>query len=190
MSLRPLSFIPLSAVVGRRVRSATGADLGRLVDVIARSHGDTYPPLSGLIVRVRRRPVRVPIDAVAQLEPDGVTVSAVSMRFGDVVRGPGETLLVEDLVDHQVVDADGARVVRVADLYLSDLASGARLVGIDVSLQALVRRLAPLRRRGPVRRERVIDWAALQPIDAPGGPLRLRRRDDADRPRQSHRIDT
>ena len=50
------SIVSLAGVVGRPVRNPSGAEIGRLVDVICRWTGDeTYPPVTGLVVRVGRR---------------------------------------------------------------------------------------------------------------------------------------
>ena len=50
------AIVSLAGVVGRPVRNQGGAEIGRLVDVVCRWTGDeTYPPVTGLVVRVGRR---------------------------------------------------------------------------------------------------------------------------------------
>ncbi|MEO5899484.1 MAG: CBS domain-containing protein, partial [Ilumatobacteraceae bacterium] len=48
-----------------------------------------------------------------------------------------------------------------------------RLVGVDVGMQTLLRRLGPARLRSIPTPTRVIDWAAIQPLTTPGASVRL-----------------
>src|SRR5207302_5533171 len=63
-----------------------------------------------------------------------------------------------DVLDEQLIDVDGKRVVRVNDVQLIEAADEWRVTGADVSLTGLWRRLAPsfMRSGRPVE---VIDWA-------------------------------
>src|SRR5438270_7288437 len=49
--------------------------------------------------------------------------------------------LARDLLDKQIVDTHGAKVVRVNDLQLSEVDGQLRLVGADVGLRGLLRRV-------------------------------------------------
>ena len=60
---------------------------------------------------------------------------------------PGEVLLAKQVLDYQLVDVDGVKVIRASDLYLAPVFGGYRLVGVDVSAQSLLRRLGPARWR-------------------------------------------
>ncbi len=91
-----------------------------------------------------------------------------------MVRRPGEVLLDRDVLDHQVVDVNGARVVRASDLYLARVGGVYKLVGVDVGMGTFLRRVAPARWRRVAVLERVIDWADVAPFSAPGAPVRLR----------------
>ncbi len=78
-----------------------------------------------------------------------------------------------------MVDVDGVRVFRAADLYLARLDGVVRLVGADIGFATLLRRLGPTRWRGVPTPDRVIDWAAIQPFTQAGQagePVRLTRR--------------
>ena len=50
------ALVSLAGIVGRPVRNQGGAEIGRLADVVCRWTGEqTYPPVTGLVVRVGRR---------------------------------------------------------------------------------------------------------------------------------------
>ena len=128
------------------------------------SDGQTYPPVTGLVIRVGRRLAFVPASAIDRIAHAEVLLRSARLDLRDVVRRPGEVLLAKDVLDHQLVDVDGVQVIRAADLYLAEVLGRIRLVGADVSTSTLLRRLGPRRWRPLPTPDRVIDWAAIQPF--------------------------
>lgn len=165
----------VAGLSGRPVRAGDGETVGRIVDLVARWDGGAYPPIIGLVVRVGFRRVFVPIEQAPEVTSDGVRLATARLDLRDFRRREGEVLLGRDVIDHQLVDVDGVRVIRASDLYIARLAGGYRLVGADVGMGTLLRRLGPARWRARPTPERVIDWAAIQPFGQPGRPLQLRR---------------
>ena len=164
-------LISVAGLVGRPVRlpdrDGVARDVGRVVDIIVRGT-EPYPAVSGLVVRVGRRRVFVSINQVAEIGGDVVTLSSPQLDVRDFEPRQGEVHLMGNVVDHQLVDIDGVQVVRASDLYLSSVAGPIRLVGVDVSVGSLVRRLGPARWRTRPTPERVIDWADIAPLGRPG----------------------
>src|SRR5580698_4135563 len=163
------SIVSLAGLRGRPVRNQSGQEIGRLDDVVARwSDGQTYPPASGLVVRVGRRQAFVDASAVDRLERAQVLLRTARLDLRDFTRREGEVMLAHDVLDHQLVDVDGVQVIRAADLYLAEVIGRIRLVGVDVSTSTLFRRLGPRHWRPLPTPDRVIDWAAIQPFGEPG----------------------
>ncbi|NNN21259.1 MAG: magnesium transporter, partial [Acidimicrobiales bacterium] len=73
--------------------------------------------------------------------------------------------LTKDVLDHQLVDVDGVQVVRASDLYVAPILGNLRLVGVDVGMSSLLRRLGPKSLRKRPTPDQVIDWAAIQPFE-------------------------
>jgi CBS domain-containing protein len=162
------SIVSLAGILGRPVTNQTGQEIGRLDDVVARwSDGQTYPPVTGLVIRVGRRLAYVPASAIDRIAHAEVLLRSARLDLRDVIRRPGEVLLAKDVLDHQLVDVDGVQVIRAADLYLAEVLGRIRLVGADVSTSTLLRRLGPRRWRPLPTPDRVIDWAAIQPFGDP-----------------------
>jgi MgtE-like protein/CBS domain protein len=159
------SLISLAGIIETPVRNQAGEDVGRLVDVVARVDGEErYPPVTGLVVRVGRRQAFLDAGAIESVDHSGVTLRTSRLDLRDFRRRPGELMLARDLLDHQLVDVDGVQVIRAADLYLAPVGDRLRLVGVDVSVQSLLRRLGPKALRGRPTPDRVIDWDAVQPF--------------------------
>ena len=169
------NLVTVAGLIGRPVRNPSAAEIGTVKDVVARWDGGEYPPVTGLVVRIGRRLAFVPGTQIETLAHREVVLRSARLDLADFERREGEVLLVEDVIDHQLVDVDGVRVIRAADLYV---AKGRR----DVPPRRRRRErghVAPPTRAdalGEARPtpERVIDWAAIQPFGRPGSPIRLR----------------
>ena len=162
------AIVSLAGLVGRPVRNQSGAEIGRLVDVLCRwTGGETYPPVTGLVVRVGRRAAFVDASAIDLIHHTEVLLRDARLDLRDFAPRSGEVTLATQVLDHQLVDVDGVQVIRASDLYLAPVAGRFHLVGVDVSAQSLLRRLGPARWRPLPTPERVIDWAAIQPFGEP-----------------------
>jgi CBS domain-containing protein len=159
------AIVSVASLVGAPVFNQRGQRVGKLVDLVARMQGqDRYPPLTGLLLRVGSRNSFLPIKAVDSINHQSVHLRTARLDLREFMRRPGEVMLAKDMLDHQVVDLDGRQVIRAADLYLAPVAGQFLLVGLDVSLNTLLRRLGPKRFRGRPTPERVIDWDAVAPF--------------------------
>ncbi len=173
------SLVSLAGLIGGPVANQAGEEVGRVVDVVARLYGaDPYPPVTGLVIRVGRRRAFLVADAIDRVEAGRVRLRTSRMDLREYGRRPGEALLARDVLDHQLVDVDGFQVTRAADLYLAPLSDRTVLVGVDVSLPTLLRRLGPRRWQVRPTPDRVLDWQAVAPFaeHATDGPAQVRLR--------------
>ena len=165
------ALVSLAALVGKPVINQAGDHVGQVVDLVARWDGaETYPAITGLVAQIGRRRSWVPYDAVEKTEQDTVHLRSARLDLREFTERSGEAALTSDVLDHQLVDIEGVRVVRPSDLYLTtDAAGQLRLVGMDTGLRALARRLGPARLRGRIRPENVIDWSDVQAFGTGAG---------------------
>ncbi len=173
------SLVSLAGLIGCPVTNQAGEEVGRVFDVVARLYGtEPYPPVTGLVIRVGRRHAFLVADAVGKIHHDQVRLRTARVDLREYERRPGEVLLARDVLDHQLVDVDGVQVTRAADLYLAPLVDRVVLVGVDVSLPTLLRRLGPRRWQARPTPDRVLDWQAVAPFaeHATAGPAEVRLR--------------
>ena len=148
----------LSQVLGRPIRDIEGERVAAIKDVIVRL-GEDHPPVTGFVARYRRRDFFLPRASVSELSEQGARLRTDTLNLTPFSRRDGEVLLAKDVLDKQLIDVDGKRVVRVNDVQLIEVAGGWRVTGADVSLQGLWRRLTPHNFLGTTRPVEVIDWA-------------------------------
>src|SRR6059036_706272 len=149
----------LSQVLGRPILDLEGEHVATLKDVIVRLGEHDHPPVAGFVARYRRRDFFLPRWRISQFGEKGVRLNSDILDLRPFMRRDGEVLLARDVLDKQLIDVDGKRVVRVNDVQIIEAAGQWRVTGADVSLQGLWRRLAPAGFVGTRTPVEVIDWS-------------------------------
>ncbi|HYU63080.1 MAG TPA: CBS domain-containing protein [Verrucomicrobiae bacterium] len=146
------------------VLNPAGTEVGRVEDFIVKLGEGTYPPITGLKIRVGAQDVFIGKDVIDTLEPGGVRLNTHTIRTEAFQRRPGEVLLAADVLGRHLVDVVKGRIVQAHDLVLAPGEDGWYLAGIDRSPQAMLRRLLPRRGRPDLRRHVILDWKDIQPF--------------------------
>ena len=163
----------LSRVLSRPVRDREGERRATIKDVIVRL-GEDHPPVTGLVARQGRRDFFLPRANIVDLNDTGARLNSDKFDLTPFQRREGEVLLARDVLDKQLIDVDGKRVVRVNDVQLITAGGEWRVTGADVSLQGLWRRLAPSPLTGTGRPVEVIDWADVGYLATDAATVRLK----------------
>lgn len=168
----------LSQVLGRPIRDLEGERVATIKDVIVRLGADDHPPVTGLVARYRRRDFFLSRWRVSELNQQGVRLNSDILDLRPFLRREGEVLLARDVLDKQLIDVDGKRVVRVNDVQIIETSSDWRVTGADVSLQGLWRRLAPKGFVGAGRLVEVLDWADVGYLATDAATVQLKSSSD------------
>ena len=168
----------LSQVLGRPIRDLEGERVATVKDVIVRLGEDDHPPVTGLVARYRRRDFFLSRWRVTALNQHGVRLNSDILDLRPFVRRESEVLLARDVLDKQLIDVDGKRVVRVNDVQIIEAAGEWRVTGADVSLQGLWRRLAPAGFAGTRRTVEVLDWADVGYLATDAATVQLKSSSD------------
>jgi CBS domain-containing protein len=163
----------LSLVVGGDLEGRAGGRLGRVDDVVVRLDAE-YPPLTGVTARVAGRDVFVSADAVAEMGHGRIRLTTDRLDLRPFVRRPQEVLLRKDVLDHQLIDVDGARLRRANDIELARIDGWWRVVGVDVGPRGILRRVAPRRFAPRVSEGEMLDWRVVEPFTGHVPTVRLR----------------
>lgn len=170
-----MQVVALSRILGAPVYDAAGARAGYVREV-ALSPQDDPSRVSELIVRTSDGDRMLPANAVLGVEGMIVRTMSSPADWPLLVSADGMLLLERDLLDQQIIDVSGRKVVRVNDAdLLPEPVNGCvklRMVKVDIGLRGAVRRLlkglAPgryieaLASRMP---EKSIPWEAVDLIE-------------------------
>lgn len=165
----------LSQMTGKPVVDSTGERIGVVSDLAIQT-GEVFPRITSLAFQ---GPGRVPFmiswrKYVDTFDEDGVKLSVQSHDIRFSYLQPDEVLLARDLMDRQIVDTQGLKVVRVNDLKLSESGTQLRLLGAEVGARGILRGLHPLIERAvcaiakvvkhPIE-EQIIAWNYMDLLD-------------------------
>ncbi len=164
--LREKRRLMVTQVLRSPVLNPAGVELGRLEDLIVKLDGGGYPPVTGIKVRMGGREVFVSTKNIEKLAPGEVRLNTEGLDTGDFQRRPGEVLLAADVLGRHLMDVVRARIVQAHDLVLAHTEDGWRLLGVDRSPRAMLRRLVPRRGRPDLRKHAILDWKDVQPFVA------------------------
>ncbi len=151
----------LSQVINRPIVDRNGDRIASVRDLVVHIGDDAYPPIKGLVARIGRRAFFVPYGQVESLSEDRITIETFSVDLKPFQRRDDEIILGKDVMDRQLVDVTGRRIVRVNDVELASIGRTLRVVGVDVSARALLRRLLPHGALPERESRELIDWSNL-----------------------------
>ncbi len=170
------SAVPyLSDIQHRRVLDAGGDEIGHLTD-LAVLPKEQFPVVQWAILGTHggERVVRWGDLAI---EPAHLRLRRRLESIPPEMLPPEALHLGRDLLDKQIVDTHGAKVVRVNDLQLEETGGQLRLVGADVGLRGLVRRVGAegiAEKVAGVFGQRmprgIIPWHLVEPLEQPDTP--------------------
>lgn len=173
----------LTQMLGKPVVDSAGEVIGEISD-IAIATGEVFPRVTSLAFL---GPTKTPFmlswrKFVATLSEDRIELNAEreALRFSYLQ--PDEVLLARDLLNKQIVDTQGMKVVRVNDLKLSESRNQLRLLGAEVGVRGILRGLHPTVERvvdrlarllGRELPENLIAWNYMDLLDRDLSHVRL-----------------
>lgn len=161
----------VSEVYRKPVLDKAGEEIGKLTDISV-GQGDPFPAVTALMVRSGKESFLIPWDQVNLFNKRVISVLALRSELRPTEIAPSEVLICRDLLDKQIVDINGAKLVRVNDLKLGDVNGRMSLIAADIGFRGILRRLGVegrgeqllslLRYRLP---QVLIGWHYLQPVE-------------------------
>src|SRR6266571_9420448 len=129
-------MIFLSTLLRQSVYDLEGRRLGGLRDICVTLQ-ETFPVVTALIVHSQlgdgHHDMIIPWYQIDSLEEPKIHLVVKQSQIEPYTPRPDELLLRRDILDKQIVDTQGFRVVKVNDLKLAQIKGTARLIGVDIS---------------------------------------------------------
>ena len=129
----------VSELVGRKA-TVNQIPIGKVSDFLVNKPDDVFPKIDGLVIKTTKGLRFAPMDTVSDVDVDG----SIELSLTPKEPAPPEAaalLLIADLLDKQIVDVDGRKVVRINDIEIAKAGDTMRVVAADVGVAGLLRRL-------------------------------------------------
>jgi magnesium transporter len=142
--------------------------------------GEVFPEVSHLLVMKNKALSAIPWKNIQLFTSFVISTSSTLPMTGDYTPGERDILMKRDILDKQIVDVNGAKVVRVNDINLRSHGGRLNVFAVDVGFSGLARRLgyeslcgriAVLLKRELPSQE--ISWEYVQPLETNASSLAL-----------------
>jgi len=158
----------LSHILNTKVSDSADEVVGRLKDVLVKVGFGQYSPLSHLVVMPKKGKdlIYIPYSYVENFSKEEISLKTLFSKI-PIEQTPPEhcAFLNRDVLDQQIVDVGGSRVVRVNDLKVGDSDGRTCVLGIDISVKGLLRRLGLAQLDFlNLFKVNLIDWRKAQPV--------------------------
>ncbi|MBI4683294.1 MAG: magnesium transporter [Nitrospirae bacterium] len=161
----------VSELLKMPVLDPKGDELGRVKDFVV-IKGDPLPRISALILEEKKKRYCLEWENIGIFNRRIISSKVYSPRVEPYEPSDEILLIVRDIFDKQIVDADGAKVVRVNDVQLEGQKNHACVSGVDVGIRGILRRLGIERKSekfygllGKTLPENIIRWSFIQPLE-------------------------
>jgi sporulation protein YlmC with PRC-barrel domain/flagellar motility protein MotE (MotC chaperone) len=148
--------LALSELIGTPVLDNTGSRVGKVREVTLAPQ-ENSSLVTGFVVKTRAGNRLVPVNAVSLLD-NRLRVATAAAEWTAYGGGEGLLLLERDLLDQQIIDVHGRKVVRVNDVDIHEERGNGHLIlkigAVDVGARGAMRRLL----------KGVVPAAALRPL--------------------------
>jgi CBS domain-containing protein/sporulation protein YlmC with PRC-barrel domain len=171
----------VSELIGKVVTDVDGERVGTLKDLLAvMLVKNTHPQINAIVVKDRSTDRVIPIEDVAVLIAPGIPLKVRLQNLRLHAPTEDDLWLIRDVLDKQIIDMNGVRVVRVNDLELTRVNDSIIVSNVDIGGAGLLRRmgLGALARRTSARTSQsrgsgVISWDDVELLGK-DQPMRLK----------------
>jgi magnesium transporter len=130
----------ISEILKKPVLDPKGEEIGKVKDLVI-VRGEPLPRVSSLIIDRKKRLFNLPWNDLNIFNKRIISTKIYSEALKPYEFSEKDLLIVRDILDKQIVDANGVKVVRVNDVKLEGLDTEAVLIAVDVGMRGIMRRL-------------------------------------------------
>jgi len=169
-------MIYFSQILKKKVLTEDEIEVGRLDDLVFLT--EATPIITKILVKTKTRKILIPIVFLVKIN-DCVYIRK---NYEETNLLENELYILRNLLDKQIIDISGNKVVRVNDVVLQKEKNEWYLVGVDVGILGVLRRLG-LSKLGEkflgILKWRLssqfLSWAEIQPLEISRGEVKLKR---------------
>jgi CBS domain-containing protein len=161
----------ISEILKKPVLDPKGDELGKVKDFVV-IKGEPLPKISSIIIERKKGLLNLPWTVLNIFNKRIISANVYSEALQSYELDEKDLLLVRDILDKQIVDVNGVKVVRVNDVKLEGYDTEAVLIAVDVGMRGILRRLGVERGGEDLMRlfkkhlsYNLISWNYIQPFE-------------------------
>lgn len=161
----------IGEILKKPVLDPKGDELGKVRDFVV-IKGDPLPKISSIIIERKRELYNLSWSDLSIFNKRIISANIYGEALQSYELSESDLLLLRDILDKQIVDVNGAKVVRVNDVKLEGYDTEAVLIAVDVGMRGILRRLGVERGGEDLLRlfkkhlpYNLISWNYIQPLE-------------------------
>ncbi len=161
----------ISEILKKPVLDPKGDELGKVKDFVV-VRGEPLPKISSIIIERKKGLLNLPWTVLNIFNKRIISANVYGEALQSYELDEKDLLLVRDILDKQIVDVNGVKVVRVNDVKLEGYDTEAILIAVDVGMRGILRRLGFERGGEDLMRlfkkhlpYNLISWNYIQPLE-------------------------
>ncbi len=166
----------LSDLIKKPVLNPSGEKIGKLKDVIVSSE-TTYPIIKAMAVNTSGKTVKnVPCNYIGDVGKK-ITLKIPINDIEEYIILNNDIKLINNVLDRQVVDIEDKKIRRVNDLKLSAKNGHYHVIGVDIGIHGILKRLSLTRIAKPLgidSKEDLISWKDIDALNSDYSNLKLK----------------
>jgi len=174
--MNKVKLLYFSRLLGKPIYDSTGRKIGRIKDMAVRWEG-SYPEVTGIKYASQIHTL-IPFEQVASCGETGVVLAGEFDPQQAVPLQESAIYISKWLLDKQIIDLKGTRMVRVNDIMLSLIDPDGRqsliLTAVDIGMRGLFRRLG-LEFLFKNYKQNLLGWQYIKPLESWNSALQISR---------------
>ncbi len=161
----------ISEILKKPVLDPKGDELGKVKDFVV-VRGEPLPKISSIIIERKKGLLNLPWTVLNIFNKRIISANVYGEALQSYELDEKDLLLVRDILDKQIVDVNGVKVVRVNDVKLEGYDTEAVVIAVDVGMRGILRRLGFERGGEDLMRlfkkhlpYNLISWNYIQPFE-------------------------
>ncbi|RJQ43986.1 MAG: magnesium transporter [Anaerolineaceae bacterium] len=131
----------LSEILDKKVWDRWGKEIGKCRDILTGFDEKVFHQVIAVEIKEKNGNIKlVSSESISSLFPN-VTINRPAVEITPYIPKGNELYLKKQVLDHQIVDVEGKRVVRVNDIQIAYTKDAYFVTGVDVGNAGLLRRL-------------------------------------------------
>lgn len=161
----------VSEILNKPALDPSGEEIGKVKDLLV-STGEPFPQVTAIILKSRKRDFILPWDNLSIFNRRIISSRVFKENLKEYKASETDLLIGRDILDKQIVDINGVKVVRVNDVRLGEFEEKPCLVAVDIGIRGILRRFGIERRGEGIGRaigyplkHNLIGWNYIQPVE-------------------------
>lgn len=161
----------VSELIGNKVMDRSGETIGFIKDFTA-VRGDIFPQIDNFVIKKKGKLYLLPWDDIKLFNREFTLCKSSAEEIKLKEPTEEDIFVIKDIMDKQIVDINGAKLVRVNDLKIREVREKLCIIAVDVGFRGLLRRLGLKGKGGKFWRALVkripydlISWGFIQHLE-------------------------